>query len=302
MAFDPSVRTFNIQNAYWLAKASQLAYSGDRNDVALQYGAWGFDQCQFYDRRGTQALIAKGPAATLVAFRGTEPTLLEDWLADLSFLQGPDPHFDNLEVHGGFRNALDMIWDTGVSGSSLASGIPTNIPVWFTGHSLGGALATLAAARWARSHMDMTGGVYTFGSPRVGSKAFAQAYDQLLYQRTFRFVHDADIVPRFPQRQMGFWHVGTFAFLDNLGALSFRRKPWLELLDVIDPVRIRDATDALIIRRLTGAGEWLADTARAREERISDHVLERYIAHIARSANGPGPIPSPPTTEWHEYD
>lgn len=302
MPFNPSVRTFDIQNAYWLAKASQLAYSGDGNDVALQYAAWGFDQCQFYDRGGTQAFVAKSPAATLVAFRGTQPTLLEDWLADLNFVAGPDPLFDNKQVHRGFRGALDAIWTSGAAGSGLTSDIPADVPVWFTGHSLGGALATIAAARWEKAHANTTAGVCTFGSPRVGSKGFAEAYDALLFARTFRFVHDADIVPRFPQRKMGFWHVGTFVFLDNLGTLSFKRKPWQELLDVIDPVRIRDATDALVIRRLTGLGEWLADTVIAREERISDHVLERYIAHIARAANGPGPIASPPADPWHEYE
>lgn len=46
-------------------------------------------------------------------------------------------------------------------------------------HSLGGALAMLAAARQAQSSFGSVGAVYTFGAPRVGDNTWKQAYDGL---------------------------------------------------------------------------------------------------------------------------
>jgi triacylglycerol lipase len=73
--------------------------------------------------------------------------------------------------------------------------------LWLTGHSLGGALAMLAAnelfSRAERGAAPIAG-VYTFGQPRVGNAGFRDAYDTLLKGRTFRIVHGDDVVPRIP--------------------------------------------------------------------------------------------------------
>jgi pimeloyl-ACP methyl ester carboxylesterase len=64
---------------------------------------------------------------------------------------------------------------------------------WFTGHSLGGALATLAADR----HGD-SAAVYTFGSPLVGDDAFAAGFNNRHEGRSFRYVNGDDLVTRVP--------------------------------------------------------------------------------------------------------
>lgn len=86
--------------------------------------------------------------------------------------------------------------------------------VLFTGHSLGGALATLCSYEFAHLEFSDTkdaGGidrlvVYNFGSPRVGSGAFAAHFDASLPD-AWRVVNAADLIPRVP-RLMGYAHVG----------------------------------------------------------------------------------------------
>lgn len=74
-----------------------------------------------------------------------------------------------------------------------------NFDITFTGHSLGGALASLAAARTAkqgfRSGSQIK--VYTFGQPRVGNVQFARNFDAIL-PNTYRVVFRRDIVPHMP--------------------------------------------------------------------------------------------------------
>ncbi|RCN51599.1 triacylglycerol lipase [Ancylostoma caninum] len=69
--------------------------------------------------------------------------------------------------------------------------------IWISGHSLGGALATLAASFLVQSkYIDDPNKVklVTFGQPRVGDKEFAEAFDdQDLY--VYRVVHWRDLVP-----------------------------------------------------------------------------------------------------------
>lgn len=85
------------------------------------------------------------------------------------------------------------------------------------GHSLGGALATLAAlhitwelgpgARKQRDRLVPVVSCYTYGSPRVGDRSFRDFYNRLVPD-TWRHVNDEDGVPRVPPKFLGFRHVG----------------------------------------------------------------------------------------------
>src|SRR5262249_31531377 len=110
-------------------------------------------------------------------------------------------------VHRGFAAALDCVWDR--LGARLA-GLPAAHRVWFTGHSLGGALATLAGYLFER-----TAGVYTFGSPLVGNQTFAGAFNTRFGIRSVRYVNDHDVVPRVPPEEFGF-PFGRYTHVDVL--------------------------------------------------------------------------------------
>lgn len=145
----------------------------------------------------TEAIVADRGDATLVAFAGTDPIVLADWVTNFDLR----PHLGTTQ---GFSQAL----------REAMPAIRTLVarmgkPVFVTGHSLGGALAVLAAQDLARNGASVKA-VYTFGMPRPGDPAFAAAYDLRLGQITYRLAHGDDIVPTIAPSFLGFRHVGRF--------------------------------------------------------------------------------------------
>lgn len=69
--------------------------------------------------------------------------------------------------------------------------------IWFTGHSLGGALANLAACKFIRDeslrpHCHRIGGIYTFGAPHAGNLVLANEFNQIFSSRAFRYIMHSD--------------------------------------------------------------------------------------------------------------
>ncbi|KAJ7555056.1 hypothetical protein O6H91_05G020400 [Diphasiastrum complanatum] len=158
----------------------------------------------------------------VVAFRGTEQTQWKDLKTDLMLVPtGFDPErvagvSFNTEamVHSGFLSAYDSVKSKILSiiRTSARDTDLTDLPTWkiyITGHSLGGALATLLALELSRSklakqkHISIT--MYNFGSPRVGNKIFAESYNKVV-KDSWRVVNHRDIIPTVP-RMMGYCHV-----------------------------------------------------------------------------------------------
>jgi hypothetical protein len=140
-----------------------------------------------------------------VAFRGTEPVNADDWLSNVNYHQRPVDKIPGL-LHSGFANDLAEVDEQMISAvKQLAQGEKTRL--FLTGHSLGGALAVLAAALLHFCKGQRIAGVFTYGQPRLGDPAFSTAFDQALGAVTFRYVNDLDVVPhvpptRLPARQM----------------------------------------------------------------------------------------------------
>jgi hypothetical protein len=65
-----------------LAKASSLAYQNP-DVIKPEVVQWGFPEFTFIDRKDSQALMAWNAEMIISAFRGTEPTTLQDWMTDL---------------------------------------------------------------------------------------------------------------------------------------------------------------------------------------------------------------------------
>lgn len=152
---------------------------------------------------GAEAWCFESEHACVVAFRGTEKKL-NDILTDLKFQLVHIREESAERVHAGFKQQLSSLWPGICAWLS-----DRNKPVFFTGHSLGGALAVLAAHRWSKpqtwdgdssqaARRSPVAGVYTFGQPRVGNEAFAEDYRETLSKRTFRYVNHSDIVPTLP--------------------------------------------------------------------------------------------------------
>ena len=155
--------------------------------------------------------IGKG---AIVAFRGTEPTNVINWLADGSlasvpFHTKPENAGERGFVHDGFYRNTRVLWPL------IVDQLRDLQPEWiyFTGHSYGGALAVLCAALLADYDEEKRPefswlwprlrGVITFGQPCVGDAAFAKRYEKLFAGRLTRFVYDSDIVPQLPPSTPG---------------------------------------------------------------------------------------------------
>lgn len=192
--------SFEIDNLRTLARLAKAAY--DDQEVA----AWATSQnflvtglpANAFD---TQGVIATQPDAVILAFRGTEPAQLKDWAVDAQAVRLGAAGLTGT-VHIGFVRALDAVW-AGIE-STVRNQVAAGKKLWITGHSLGGALAVLAACRLS----DLKPGVYTFGQPRVGDEAFADTYDSRIGSRYFRFINDKDIVARVPPFTAGYRHFG----------------------------------------------------------------------------------------------
>lgn len=126
-----------------------------------------------------------------MSFKGSAKGLSQIWDEATSVLFTPKTPFSaGGEVQEYFDNTF-RLFDLCVSGSteSLIQKYP-DFRVVITGHSLGGALASLTAASFVFNGVASTDNLflYTFGMPRVGDKDYALAHDRLI-QNSWRVVH-----------------------------------------------------------------------------------------------------------------
>jgi len=194
-----------------MAKASMYAYK-DLNSFKKEF----HPEAILFDRDGTQVYCWIDNNIACVAFRGTEPTAWSDIKADLKIRKVKVP---TGFVHRGFKDALDEVWEDVAKWLTEAK----RQDVFFTGHSLGGALATLAASRWNTIDTHL----YTYGSPRVGGRKFIKSF---LSSNRYRFRNNNDIVTRVPFEMLGYKHVsgdgGKFIYFDTDGNVSKRFSRW----------------------------------------------------------------------------
>jgi triacylglycerol lipase len=219
MAFEARTTSFSMANAQILAQAAAVAYKDPRRCEKWARTSGFTGAFDFFDNRDTQGFVAESNDAILIAFRGTQPDRAMDWFVDAGAVHRKWDH-DAGTVHTGFYDALHAVW-----GVTLAKGevLPRRLlnrgskTIWITGHSLGGALAELCAAQAVFVSKIDVQGVYTFGQPRVGDKAFADAVGAKLGSGIFRFVNHRDIVPRVPLFSAQFCHYGNQTFFDQDG-------------------------------------------------------------------------------------
>ena len=200
--FDPQARAFSAANAWYLADAALLAY-WQCADAAARFARGGFAAVEFFDNplTSTECYVAASDRAAIVTFRGTQINAIQDAVSDADALRVA---WDGEgRVHRGFLAALDAVWGR-LERHLRSLGART---IWMTGHSLGAALATLAARRWIGGG-GAVAGVYTVGSPRVGDRDFASGFDRALGGRSFRYVNGVDSVTDLPFAQWGYVHAG----------------------------------------------------------------------------------------------
>lgn len=206
--------------AYALSIVSAWSY-GSKESLQSKLHCSGFPDCEvdeitvtnhaLFIVSTTYVVRSKCGRLAIVAFRGTDPVNLISWLtdADVILRKLPDNWTADGVVHRGFLANLEPAWD-GIQ--TALRNAPKLEAIYLTGHSLGGAMAVLAAARLlaTRAFGRKIEGIYTYGQPAVGDGSFASWGTRKMGSMLFRHVYNHDIVPHLPPASSGdFVHFGS---------------------------------------------------------------------------------------------
>jgi len=213
----------------WHWEREDAIYGPDKSATVQIFKSFSHDK---------KSSVNSGPSKSgtiVVAFRGTNPIDVSEWLVDINLLRTDGRPYLSGEVHEGFLNRLfephrphkvqqeskqpkpestyfAVIKKLNLIAEQVKSDKSVELPLnlWVTGHSLGAALATLFYARLCAED-DLNGirlaGAYTFGCPRAGNYDFAMntltKENKITQERShrrslWRVVNANDIFPRVP--------------------------------------------------------------------------------------------------------
>lgn len=236
------------------AKLSSISYNNDIKKVKKLVKELGFTEVEFYNKGGAQAYRFANKTDMVIACRGTEPTCFNDISADLK--AAPVVAETVSRVHKGFKNEVDDLWPM-ILEDLMAK--PPIQKLWFCGHSLGAAMATIMASR-CHYHPEIPNPeeLYTYGSPRVGWKGYVVHLGVVHH----RWVNNNDIVTRVPLTIMGYKHHGQEHYMNAYG-LERKLTTWQ---------RIKDRWRGMCMGVKSG-----------NIDNFSDHSMTNYIANIEKN-------------------
>ena len=239
------------------ANLAQLAYCNER-DAKSQAKNYSFNTVEFYDKDGAQAYRFMNKHDLVIACRGTQPTEFNDIKADLQAL--PVMAETISRVHRGFKAEVDELWPAILEDISRKAN--ANKKIWFCGHSLGAAMATIMASRChLYEGIPPVQELYTYGSPRVGWPKYCNS----LAVTHHRWVNNNDIVTRVPLNIMGYRHHGEEHYMNAYGNIR-NPKGWQRFKD-----RMR--------------GMWMG-IKQGKIDNFGDHDIGLYIANLEMYAMG----------------
>lgn len=242
-----------LRQSLLFAELSKVSYY--RPDIVnAALSAAGFENIEFFDRDGAQAYVFESQNDCIVVCRGTEPNEWNDIKADVNALTVLAETAGR--VHRGFKREVDDLWPR------LERSLKDNEkPLWFAGHSLGGAMATICAGRCKLAEIPSNPtGLFTYGSPRVGT----QRYINYVKIPHYRWVNNNDIVARVPPAWMGYRHSGRELYFNCFGRL--RKYSTMR--------RLRDSWYGFVI-----------SLRKFKIDHLVDHSMVSYLENIKRAIN-----------------
>uniref|UniRef100_A0AC34R0X9 Fungal lipase-like domain-containing protein n=1 Tax=Panagrolaimus sp. JU765 TaxID=591449 RepID=A0AC34R0X9_9BILA len=178
-------------------------------------------QCDMLNKADTCSsfsAVSHSDKAIILSFRGSidDAQILEEGLQEL--LDPPSPFIGGGGVNKYFLDGFNKLWNAGMKNDfiSLKNGNP-GYELWVTGHSLGAAMASIAAATISKLGYFTSDKIklVTYGEPRVGNADYAAAVDKLV-PYAFRVVHDHDLVPHLPLKGvLGYTHHKSEVWYQN---------------------------------------------------------------------------------------
>jgi hypothetical protein len=200
------------KEALYNAKLAILAYSKQEE---IKWDEYGLELVKWIENKksDTQGFVATKNKTIYVTWRGSESK--KDFQNDASIDKVPFIN-EGEKVHIGFKSCWESVVDDTYNAIDTAlenlQGEATDIVV--SGHSLGGAIATLYAHSIKTHYPHYNVKSTTIGSPRVGNKVFKENYDNSDID-TLRIVHKNDLVTHVPY--IRFHHVNYQVRLDTDG-------------------------------------------------------------------------------------
>ena len=265
--FEAGATSYSKINAWWLAELCRLIYRQGPDEVE---GAPGpsrkevlarvnLDEVDFFNEGDTEAALVKTTGSSDVQYaalvlRGTNDP--RDWLTNFKVI--PKDWAVGGLVHKGFAKALDLVRDKVTA--SLDKNVPSDCPLFITGHSLGAALATLAAS------LRRPRALYTFGSPRVGDNDFGKTLSGV---NVFRVVNNRDVVTTVPP-PLPFHHAGELHYITHEGGM------------LVNPDDGAVAEDRLKRDRFSFSSIDWKNLFKIAPEPFADHAPVNYVAHLER--------------------
>jgi len=175
------------------------------------------------DELGAHAFVGRLKGECVLSFRGTDsPSGWAQDLRSLTLTRLPGCSFEGVacRVGAGFlENYRSLARD--VKANLAAIGCEKSEPLAVTGHSLGGAMATLALFDLQTSGYSLSK-AYTFGQPRVGDKAFARAFNLALKSVPVHRITKADDPFVYMPEADPFFHVGTEVYYRGGSSSGYR--------------------------------------------------------------------------------
>ena len=239
------------------AKLSSIAYNNTK-DATSQAKKLGFTTTEFYDKDGAQAYRFMNKTDIVIACRGTQPNEFNDIRADLRAV--PVMAETVGKLHLGFKQEVDDLWPMVCEDINRKVNLKKDL--WFCGHSLGAAMATIMASRCLHNEeLNDPVELHTYGSPRVGWRKYVKS----LGVTHHRWVNNNDIVCRVPLWIMGYTHHGEEHYLNTWGNVR-TPKGWQRIKD-----RFR--------------GMWRG-IKKGKIDNFSDHNIGDYITHLKKYKDG----------------
>lgn len=221
---------------------SNLAVLAYLNQDQIKWDELGLSLVKWIENKksDTQGFVATKGKTIYVVWRGSESK--KDFQNDASIDKVPFIE-DGEKVHIGFKYCWESVigdtYDAIDTALEMLAGETMNIVV--SGHSLGGAVATLYAYSIKKHYPHYNVSSTTIGSPRVGNKTFKENYDKSDID-TLRIVHNNDLVTHTPY--IRFYHVNHQVRLDNNGNRLKNDKSlksfWLYLKAIFSGKNIKD--------------------------------------------------------------
>jgi hypothetical protein len=266
--FDAKATSYSSLNAWWLAELSRLIYKQGSDEPKPSRGELTRKEAlkgvglteEFRQKERVQFALVKpqDDSFRVLVFRGSHNLI--DWLTN--FDARPVTCSTAGKVHEGFERALDAVWEGEIL--NLLRGWEG--PVFFTGHSLGAALATLAAARYTASYKKPCQ-LYTFGSPFVGDAAFV---GRLGKEGRYRIVNNLDIVTTMPPCD-GLLHADILYYITHEHGV------------LVGPSLAQIAADRMKKDSASFFDKSFHLHFTDAPERMADHAPVNYVAHLERA-------------------